>query len=973
MPTQPIHIPVATYRLQLHSSFRFHDAGALIPYLAALGITDCYTSPCLKAGPGSTHGYDICDHGQLNPELGGEAAFNAFCAALAARGMGLVIDLVPNHMGTDEVANAWWRDVLENGPCSPYAPFFDIDWRPVKQELEGRLLLPILGAQYGIALERRELRLDFKCGGFVLRYFEHTLPINPRHSTRILLHDLGQLETALGASSSELVEYLSIGTALRNLPGYTETDPARAAERHREKEVARQRLARLVASAPEVRQHIERAVQVFNGELGDPASFDRLHELLELQPYRLSYWRTASHEINYRRFFDVNQLAGLRMEDSRVFDATHGLVLRYIRSALISGLRIDHIDGLYDPRRYLERLQAAVREPGGAEGEAGRPIYVIVEKILSRQEQLPADWPIAGTTGYDTLNLLNGVFIDRDREHQLTRIYRRFTGQRGSFADVAYESKQLIMDTTMASELNVLAYDLNRLSERDRRTRDFTLNSLRDALREVVACFPSYRTYVRTGIVTNADSATLDAAVRMAQRRNPTVEPTIFAFVRRMLSPPLPVLGRREEYEQDLAFAMKFQQYTGPVQAKGIEDTAFYRYTRLDSLNEVGGDPAQFGCSTAEFHAANLRRLTEWPYGLVATATHDTKRGEDTRARLNALSEMAEEWGQMLSAWGRINAGNRSVIDGETAPDRNDEYLYYQTLLGAWPPGLTGLPDETFAQRLRDYMLKAAREAKVHTSWITQRETYEEALSRFVARTLRGPTATRFVAAFLPFQMRLARLGLVNSLAQLVLKVAIPGVPDFYQGTELWDFNLVDPDNRRPIDYAARRQLLGAVDGVLAADAEDRRNALRALLEHWHDGRVKLLLTAASLRLRAARAKLFLHGSYEPVAVIGARREHVVAFARRRDGDCVLAVAPRLVGRLTTEAHPLPLGEESWRDTRLVLPEAIGRQTVWNVFTRERHDRPSADGPATLRLADLFSSLPVALLWVPGPPPTRAG
>ncbi len=957
-------MPVSTYRLQFHRGFRFTDARELVPYLDTLGVTDCYASPFLKATPGSTHGYNICDHAQLNPEVGSEEEFTAFSDALGTRGMGLVVDCVPNHMGIDPAANPWWRDVLEHGLCSPYADFFDIDWVPVKDELHGKVLLPILGDQYGRTLERGEIRLAFADGAFSLHYFDHNLPTNPQQLSQVLEHGLAEVRRDLGENQT-LSEYLSIVTALRNLPVYTDSNPERIAERHRENAVARDRLQRLAASAPRILQHIEDAVRVFNGDPTQPESFNALHGLLEAQPYRLAYWRTASHEINYRRFFDINHLAGLRMERAHVFTATHGLILRLVTDGRISGLRIDHIDGLHDPAQYLDRLQVAAA--GRLSEPASQPspsFYVVVEKILAAGESLPSQWPVAGTSGYDFPNDLNGIFVDRANQRALTRIYGRFTHQRTAFPDVAYAGKKFIMDVPMASELNVLAYALNRLSERDRRTRDFTLNSLRDVLQEVVACFPTYRAYVSATSITDVDRATVDTAIRRARRRNATMEPSIFAFVREVLLPE-PAAALRPA-DQRLAFAMKFQQYTGPVQAKGVEDTAFYRFNRLLSLNEVGGNPERFGCSVEEFHAANQRRRAASPRTMLATATHDTKRGEDARARLNVLSELPEEWGRQLSRWARLTMRNRTIIDGIPAPDRNDEYLFYQTLLAIWPPESSGVPlapDDALLARVRDFMIKAAREAKVHTSWITQNTAYEDALRHFVERTLAGPSGARFLHAFLPFQSRIAWAGMINSLAQVVLKVASPGVPDFYQGTELWDLSLVDPDNRRAVDYGRRRHMLDEMEPLLhpqPGDASQRAAAIARLLSAWGDGRIKLLLTATALRLRRRLEPLFVDGTYEPLAAVGGGGDHVVAFARRLGDVSVVVVAPRLVVPLTAARRILPIGADTWSDSRLLLPPADAGRSYRNVITGEVLVVED-DAPA-LPLASVLHTCPVALL-----------
>ncbi|MBI3048524.1 MAG: malto-oligosyltrehalose synthase [Acidobacteria bacterium] len=946
----PPRRPVSTYRLQFHRGFRFPDASAIVPYLAGLGITDCYCSPYLKANPGSPHGYDICEHGTLNPELGTDTEYDEFCGALQAHGLGHVVDFVPNHMAADPQSNPWWRDVLENGPSSPFADFFDIDWEPVKLELKGKVLLPVLGDQYGRVLERGELQLRFDEGALHLRYFDLDLPINPRQSPRVLELGLDRLEQELEGEPA-LREYLSVLTALHNLPVYTERDPARIRERQREKEVARERLHRLVTESTAIRSHVEACVRRTNGVPGDPASFDVLHELLERQAYRLAYWRTAVDEINYRRFFDINELVALRMEEPAVFEAAHRLLKRLVAEGKITGVRVDHPDGLFDPAGYLARLQAL----------AGAPTYVVAEKILSPGESLDPEWAIAGTTGYGFLNLVSGLFVDPRHVRAMRRIYGRVIGRLQPFEEVAYQGRQTIMLTAMASELNVLAHALNRLSEQDRRSRDFTLNNCRNVLREVVACFPVYRTYITARGVSDFDRAVLAMALTDARRRNPLMEASIFDFVRGVLL--VEAGGER------LAFAMKVQQFTAPVQAKGVEDTAFYRYHVLISANEVGGHPGRLSVTTAEFHEANRQRLREWPLELLATSTHDTKRGEDARARINVLSELSDAWARGVAQWMRINGRHRTRLHGARAPDRNDEYHFYQALVGAWPADDPESPVPAHAppdlvERLVAYMQKAAREAKVHTSWIEEDPDYLRALVRFVQEVLTGRTAARFLASFVPFARRIARIGMVNSLAQLVLKIGSPGVPDLYQGSELWNLSLVDPDNRRPVDFAARRRLLHDLAPVLDAAAEGRPAAddIARLLAAWYDGRIKLLVTASGLRFRRAHAPLLLGGAYVPLETEGTGADHVVAFARRDDTGALLLVAPRLVAPIITEDGPLAVGAEVWGENRILLPPAVRAAGYRNVITGEWCKAMEPEH-AALGVAAVLRTSPVALLW----------
>jgi (1->4)-alpha-D-glucan 1-alpha-D-glucosylmutase len=982
--------PVSSYRLQFHREFTFDDAARLVPYLARLGVTECYASPYLMARPGSSHGYDVSDHRRLNPEVGDEASYEAFTGALAAHAMGQILDFVPNHMGIDPCANPWWHDVLENGPSSSFGRFFDIDWDPVKPELHGKVLLPILGDQYGRVLERGELTLAYHDGGLLIDYFDHRLPVNPRRAVLVYRHGLDELRAELGDDDRDLREFLSIVTALWNLPD-RETAPERIDERQREKEVARERLVPLVEQSPRLRRHIEAAIAAYNGEPGRPESFDLLHELLEQQAYRLAYWRTALHEINYRRFFDINDLAGIRMEDEQVFQATHVLAAQLVAGGRLTGLRIDHPDGLYDPQRYFAMLQELA--DGG--GEQPCPaLYVIAEKILSAGECLPSDWAVYGTTGYSFANEVNGVFVDRDNAPRLRRIYARVTGLRAAFPDVVYACKKLITGTSLASELNVLAHKLNVISEGNRRSRDFTLNSLRDALQEVVACFPVYRTYVSPRGWSTEDRRTINVAVNRAMRRNPAVDSSIFDFLREVLLPRDPEAGPqdgeagndrrdgyapRDEAEQRarLDFSMKFQQYTAPVQAKGLEDTAFYRYNMLVSLNEVGGDPGRVGRSAAEFHEVNAARLDRWPYEMLTTATHDTKLGEDVRARINVLSSVPDEWARVVSAWMRRNAGNRAVVEGQAAPDRNDEYRFYQVLLGAWPTELTREPSDARApseaapvplvDRIRTYLLKAVREAKVNTSWISDDKAYDDAVERFVERTLAGPTAPRFLASFLPFQYVVARLGAVNSLAQLTLKIGSPGVPDFYRGTELWDLNLVDPDNRRRVDYERRARLLDDLEPLLEgtdqAGGVPEGNRIAELLACWRDGRVKLLVTAAGLRLRRTRPDLFLSGAYLPLDATLDVGPEIVAFARLAAAQILIVVVPRFTARFNRH-DAWPIGD-LWAHSKLALPPALGALRYRNVFTGEVLEARTGNGVNGLRLADVLRRFPVAMLIAP--------
>jgi (1->4)-alpha-D-glucan 1-alpha-D-glucosylmutase len=995
----PPRRPVATYRLQLHKEFTLDGVAAIVDYLDDLGVSDCYLSPYLRARPGSTHGYDVFDHGRLNPEIGDDAADARVAGALRDRGMGRVIDIVPNHMGiTGE--NPYWQEVLEIGPQAHSARFFDIDWDPVKEELLGRVLLPILGDQYGRVLESGDLVLERDGGAFSVRYYERRLPLAPRSYATVLGRRIDDLLARFDAESPHVQEYLSIHDAARNLPVRSDPDPGLVEGKRREIAVIKRRLARLVAEAPALAAFLDETVAGFAGTPGDPASFDALHALLEEQAYRLAYWRVAAEEINYRRFFDINDLAGLRVEDPEVFDAVHRRILHWVARGDVTALRIDHPDGLADPRGYFDRLQEATlliaarvrfdatgaddalwpavadalraRRRDLAASEPSHPMLrrfpIVAEKILSRGEDLPEDWPIDGTVGYEYLNALHGLFVDPAGAAPLEEAYVGSTGDHDPFPEVLYESKVLITRAALASEVNVLARQLNRVSEADRRSRDFTLNELRRALREVIAAFPVYRTYIQPGgTISDRDRHWIDQAIARARRRNPTMDESVFEFIRSTLLRDYPPGLAVEAIAQRDAFIRRFQQITGPVQAKGLEDTAFYRRYPLVALNEVGADPLRFGTTTAAFHTLNAQRLKLWPGGLNATATHDTKRGEDTRVRIDALSELAEEWKTRLARWSYWNARKKATRDDAPVPDAREEYLLYQILVGAWP---FGGPDDAapqgLAARVQEYMTKAVREAKRNTSWTDQDSGYVDMLCKFIAEILEGPDAGVFLKDFLPFQRRVARIGVVHSLGQVLLKLASPGVPDVYQGCELWDLSLVDPDNRRPVDYAARRAMLARLRGRLA-DGTPRADLARELLATPEDGAVKLYVLATALAHRRENPELYAAGTYRAVDAEGEHKGRVIAFARGREGKHVLAVAARLVAPLMgPDGQALPIGPDVWGDTRLAVPEAKVPRRWRDLLTDAVHAVDAGEAGSSLAVGAVLSALPVALL-VPEP------
>lgn len=949
----PPRIPRATYRLQLNREFTFARATEIVPYLRALGVSHVYCSPYLKARAGSAHGYDIVDHGVLNPEIGSKEDYERFVAALAEHDMGQVLDIVPNHMGVAGDDNPWWLDVLENGQASDYANFFDIDWQPVKPELHGKVLLPLLEDHYGAVLERGLLKLEFDAarGEFSVRYYEHRFPIEPKCYARIL----GQRLEALSADEAQVAAYRGLIAAFEGLPSRHEAGAERRAQRNRDKEAHKQRLAEICQSAPRVSEFISENLREFNGTEGVRSSFERLHALLEEQAYRPAYWRVAADEINYRRFFDVNTLAALRTERPEVFAATHRLILDLVGEGKVQALRIDHPDGLYDPGTYFQALREAVAARGGS-----HDIYIVAEKILEPAEPLPEGWAIQGTTGYDFAALANGVFVHPEGEEPLTSYYERFIGRSIDFAQLLYERKKLVMRALMSGELMVLANLLDRLSESDPRTRDYTLHALRDTLMDVIACFPVYRTYATAQGLSEQDRRHINHAVREARRRSPAADASVFDFVRHVLLLEALEDKTTVQREATLDFVMKFQQFTAPVMAKGLEDTSFYVYHRLVSLNEVGGDPRRFSVTGEAYHRATRERHERWPHSMLANSTHDTKRSEDVRARLNVLSEVAGGWRGHVLRWSRMNQDKKREVADEPAPDSNDEYLLYQTLVGAWP--LAPMNEERlaeFCRRIEAYMLKAVREAKVHTSWLSPDEGYETALTEFVRVLLLEKKRNRFVADLAAFQREIARLGLLNSLAQTLLKLTAPGVPDIYQGTEIWDFSLVDPDNRRPVDYERRRVLLeqvrelaGSGDGVLAARA-------RLLLDAIEDGRAKLYLIYRVLGLRREHPELFEKGDYLPLTVEGERAEYLVAFARRHEGKMLVVVVPRWFSRLTSDRDPWPLGDKVWRDTAVQAP---GDARFRNVLTGERVDLKAVRGRPCLLASDLLANYPIAVL-----------
>jgi (1->4)-alpha-D-glucan 1-alpha-D-glucosylmutase len=968
--------PVSTYRLQFNSGFGFQDARQLVGYLHALGVSHVYASPVLKARPGSSHGYDITDHNQLNPEVGSYEDLQELVRELKNYGMGQVLDIVPNHMGIGLGDNPWWRDVLANGRASEFAEFFDIDWDPIKPELKDKLLIPILGDQYGMELENGRVHLVFGEDGFHIGYYEKSLPLDPQTIPLIFDPVSGEIQ------DQELRNVLS---GLRSLPSHSTRDGELVRQRRRSIPPLTETLNRMIAEPGEAHELAKKLLEIYKGRPGDPRSYDFLHRLLEAQVYRLANWRVSGEEINYRRFFDINDLIGLRMENPRVFAATHQLLRTLLAEDLIQGVRIDHCDGLLNPRQYLVRVQmlyAASQCAGpiprpplaenGIEQEVQQvfgqhdwmkdraPLYSVVEKILEPGEDLPCEWPVDGTSGYEFTALVNGMFIDRRNERQFTNIYHRFTGASQDVATLIYNSKKLIMHASLASEVNVLAHMLDELSISDRYARDFTRKALRDVIRETIACFPVYRTYIdERGQISERDEAYIHEAVVRAKRRNPDKAPASFDFLRDIL-----LLKQREEpelYRRKLYFTLKFQQLTGPVMAKGMEDTACYVYNRFIAMNEVGGSPAQFGSSVQEFHQGNRKRQEHWPFSMLTTSTHDSKRSEDVRARLDVLSEMPKAWSAQVLKWRKTNRTRKRLLaDGRKVPDLNEEYFLYQTLVGSWPFEVNASDDarQNYIQRIKQYMSKAVHEAKVNLSWINDDPLYVEALQQFVEKILAPGTPNRaniFVEQLQAFTRTTSFFGAINSLAQRLLMITSPGNPDIYQGMELWDFSLVDPDNRRPVDYAVRRQFLSQLDR--RAESGDLLSLCAELLSSYQDGRIKLWTTMQALRLRRDRRELFHSGKYTPLYGAGSKRDHIVAFARENHSQVAIVAVPRLSYTLAGGALRPPVGDV-WEQTELPVPSRTP-EFLDNVFTGEKI---KVTPGRTLLCDELFAHFPVALL-----------
>ncbi|MDB5819420.1 MAG: malto-oligosyltrehalose synthase, partial [Rhizobacter sp.] len=1018
MDTAPI--PQSTYRVQFHAGFTFKDAIAIVPYLKSLGISHLYASPYLKARAGSTHGYDIVDHNLLNPEIGTEEDFELLCSTLADNGMKQILDIVPNHMGVLEADNVWWLDVLENGPSSAHAETFDIDWTPPAADLRGQVLIAVLGDHYGVILENGELKLSFDAtrGEFWLRYYDHRFPIDPA--------DYPQLLAAVAppapldeAQQSGVLALQSLLAAFGQLPSRDDVSEAARATRWRDAPLHKQRLAQQVAQQAWIVPWIDANLALLNGTVGDAHSFDALDLLVRRQAYRLAFWRAAGDKVNYRRFFDINTLAALRMEREPVFEATHRTILKWLREGKLAGLRIDHPDGLSDPGTYLQRLQSRHVQAQRQQGLEPKALYVLVEKILAEHERMPPNWPTHGDTGYRFSNQVNGVFVNGDAAERFDRIYTSFVGHSIDFDQTLEAAKRLIALTSLGSDLTLLTETLFNISQTDRRTLDYTRIGLRAALIAVAAGFPVYRSYITggtpagqgTGVVgatpdsgvSTADRQHIEWAAAFARRRARGSELSAIDYlVQLMLHAPEQADTTRREAM--LRFTARWQQFTAPVMAKAMEDTAFYRWHRFITLNDVGGDPRHFGLSVNHFHAANLQRCKFAPHTLLGTTTHDTKRSEDVRARLDVLSEVPREWRAAVGRWSTMNRLRVKRLQPPAELTRNDEYLLYQTLVGVWPlEAMTPLTEESLADvraRVQAYMLKAVREAKDSTSWTNPDEAYEKALAQFIDALLGTVEPNPFLTDFRGFVADIAPFGCYNSLGSVTLKLTSPGVPDIYQGCESWMFSLVDPDNRRPVDFDRMKADLQAVhsmfdeSGRLVGSLEALRGSRAVLAEPAlssaavpvvsgagtqgprpgvPDGQLKMLVTTRLLQFRNEHAALFRCGTYLPLTVIGPAAAHVVAFARTHGGETTVTVVGRLLRALCDgvaqglftldmqDGEPIPAA--AWTDSWLVLPVGAAGLTTWrDVLTGFATPTVTEGTELRLPLGEVLARLPVAVL-----------
>ncbi len=925
-------IPTATYRIQFNPDFGFEQARKIVPYLNELGISDLYASPIFKARKGSSHGYDVVDLNLLNPVLGAEDEFNELIEELKKFRMGWIQDIVPNHMAFDG-ENTMLMDVLENGEHSEYFDFFDIEWKHFHESLSERLLAPFLGSHYSEALEGGEIKLRYDQNGFYINYYALKLPLKIESYARVITYRLSELRKILGDDHPDVIKLQGVLYSLKNLPVSEEEQLGRYSQIQFVKRI----LWELYSGNNEIREFINENVAAFNTEKQSQGGAALLDSLLSEQLFRLSFWKVATEELNYRRFFNINGLISVRVEDERVFNGTHLLIMNLVKEKKINGLRIDHIDGLYDPTGYLKKLRERTGE-----------IYIIVEKILERNEELPSLWAVQGSTGYDFLNQVNGLFCDENNGREFNKLYYRFTGFKISYESMLYEKKKLLIEKDMTGDVDNLAHLLKRISSRNRYGNDMTLYGLKNAIIEILAHFPVYRTYISDDVYEETDRAHMSVAIKKARECNPSLVYEL-SFLELFLLLEFGEYMTEEDRKEWVHFVMRFQQLTGPLMAKGFEDTTLYVYNRLLSLNDVGGSPDKFGTSIEEYHDFSIKRSRSEPHSMNATATHDTKRGEDVRARINVLSEIPELWEANIKKWSRVNRRKKKAAKGIAVPDRNDEYFLYQTLIGAMP--FAEKEGDGFSTRLKDYMTKAVREAKVHTAWLKPDTDYEENFMLFIERIL-NPSNRKFLEDFIPFQKMVSYYGIFNSLSQTLLKIASPGLPDFYQGSEFWDLNLVDPDNRRPVDYSLRTWLLNEMK---SREGRDMPGLIDELLSTREDGRIKLFLIYKALEVRRKQRNLFEKGEYVPLQTDGVHKDRIIAFAWVHKPDWIITVAPRFLTGIVKEDQ-YPLGREIWKDTAIVMPE--GSPVKWT----NKITGAVLEGGGRLHAGNVLEHFPCALL-----------
>ncbi|MBN1824212.1 MAG: malto-oligosyltrehalose synthase [Endomicrobiales bacterium] len=924
-------IPRATYRIQFNPDFGFAKAAELAGYLSKLGISHVYASPLFKSVPGSMHGYDVTDPTQLNPELGGMEEFLKLSDKLKNEGISVLQDVVPNHMAYDS-ENQFLTDVFENGANSPYWNFFDIDWDHPYQNMKGRVLAPFLGKFYSECLESGEIRLAYGENGFFVTYFGLKFPISIDSYKIVMETRLEKIKQKFGETNGEFIKYLGTFNFLHSISAAENTQARYDRIKHFKKN-----LWSLYSENPQFKTIIDEVLLHFNGTPGNPASFDSLDRLLTVQNFRLAFWKVAAEEINYRRFFTISNLISVKVENEHVFESTHGLILKLLSEDRIQGCRIDHADGLCDPDEYFRRLRGKAPDS-----------YIVIEKILETGENLLDRWPIQGTTGYDFLNWANSIFCDPTSEKAFSKLYFRFAELNALYEDIVFEKKRLIIGKHMAGNIDNLAQFIKKISGKHRYGTDITLYGLKRAMVDVMALFPVYRTYINAEFQSDQDQKIITDTITRAKIKNPGLTHEL-NFIEKFLLLKYDIDTTEEEKKEWLLFIMNFQQYTGPLMAKGLEDTVFYIYNRLTSLNEVGGNPIRFGSKVREFHEFNKKRAEKWNASLNTTATHDTKRGEDFRARLNVLSEIPQEFSQKVKYWSKINLTKMRKKDGKTMPDRNDEYFIYQTLIGSYPFENR----DSYSGRLKDYVIKSVREAKVHTAWIKPDAEYEEACLNFVDKLLEPGEDNAFLKDFLPFTEKVAYYGMFNSLSQLFLKMTCPGVPDFYQGTEFWDFSFVDPDNRREVDYNKRMWLLGEISHQYS---ENPNKLIETLLSSLKDGRIKLFLIHVILNLRKKHSQLFEKGNYVPIEISEPKKKNVVAFARRHENQWMVGIIPRFLASLIKEGA-YPTGESAWGDTSLTLPKDAPHS--WkNAITGETVKAKEGK----IRICDALTRFPACLL-----------